>query len=84
MKFYKRHGTPPWFVVVTGGGGGGGGGCRGGGAGGKICRLQDNNILYTVIRSRRLYTLIGNLVGFWRNTLDYDVGLVRGHTFCLI
>jgi len=36
MKFYKRHGTPPWFVVVTGGGGGG---TRDGGAGDKIfCR----------------------------------------------
>lgn len=49
MKFYKRHGTPSWFVVVTdgdGGGGGGGAGCGGGGtddggAGDKICRFAD-------------------------------------------
>jgi len=71
--------------VVCGGGGGGGcrggGGTDGGGAGGKICRLQDNNILYTVIRSRRLYTPIENLVGFLGNARDYHVG---GHNFCVI
>jgi len=73
MKFYKRHGTPPWFVVVTGGGCGcEGGGTDGGGAGGKICRLQtqDNNILSYILAD---FLLIRNLFGFLGNTRDYDV-----------